>query len=331
MKPRSEGPYPQLFALGAAAILMAVLAPDSAVAQAWPAKPVRVIVPFGTGGGTDIQARILADVLRRNTGQNFITDNRAGASGLIGAELVVNAPPDGYTILFSTATLAVNTTLYGKSMKFDPRTDLVASTWVSSTPLVLVVHPSVPAQSVNELIALAKRLPGKLNNGVNVPGSTSHLAGEMFQQLTKTKAAIIPFKGGGPAIQGLMTGDIDFLFATGPVAAAARKTGRVRALAVTTAKKASAFPDLPTINTFVPGLVADNWYAMFFPKGTPPAIVNALSALMKKTLADPKIAAFYKQEGLDAVGSTPEELKKNLEEEIVKYAKVIKDGHIPLR
>lgn len=309
----------------------ALLAQASALAQTWPAKAVRVIVPFSTGGGTDIQARILSDVLRRNTGQNFITDNRAGASGLIGAELVVTAPPDGYTILFSTATLAVNTTLYGKSLKFDTRNDLVPSTWVSSTPLVLVVHPSVPARSVKDLIALARRLPGKLNNGVNVPGSTSHLAGEMFQQLTKTKAAVIPYKGGGPAMQGVMTGDVDFLFATGPVAAAARKTGRIRALAVTTAKKASAFPDLPTISTFVPGLVADNWYAMFFPKGTPREIVNALSQLMKKTLSDEKVAAFYKQEGLDAVGSTPEELKQMYEGEIVKYAKVIKDGNIPLR
>lgn len=308
-----------------------LLDPAIALAQNWPTKSVRIVVPFSTGGGTDIQARILADVLRANTGQTFITDNRAGASGLIGAELVVQSPPDGYTILFSTATLAVNTTLYGKSLKFDTRNDLVPSTWVSSTPLVLVVHPSVPAKSVKELIALAKTRPGELNNGVNVPGSTSHLAGEMFQQLTKTKAVVVPYKGGGPAIQGLMTGDIDFLFATGPVAAAALKTERVRALAVTTAKKSSAFPDLPTIDTYIPGLVADNWYAMFFPKGTPPAIVNALSVLMKKTLADSKIAAFYKREGLDAVGSTPDELKKNYLAEIDKYAKVIRNGNIPMR
>ena len=328
---RSEELYPQVLALGAAAVFTAVLAPELAVAQAWPSKPVRVVVPFSTGGGTDIQARVLADVLRKNSGQNFITDNRAGAGGLIGAELVVHSPPDGYTILFTTATLAVNTTLYSKTLKFNTRSDLVPSTWVSSTPLVLVVHPSVPAKSVNELIALSKRLPGKLNNGVNVPGSTSHLTGEMFQQLTKTKAGIIPYKGGGPAMQGLMTGDIDYLFATGPTASAALKTGRIRALAVTTAKKASAFPDLPTINSFVPGLVTDNWYAMFFPKGTPQGIVNALSQLMKKTLSDEKIASFYIREGLDAVGSTPEELKKYFEAEIAKYAKVIKDGNIPLR
>jgi tripartite-type tricarboxylate transporter receptor subunit TctC len=186
-------------------------------------------------------------------------------------------------------------------------------------------------KSVKELIALARAHQGKLNNGVNVPGSTSHLAGEMFQQLTKTKAAIIPFKGGGPAMQGLMTGDIDFLFATGPTASAALKTGRVRALAVTSAKRASAFPDLPTINSTVPGLEADNWYGMFFKKGTPPAAVNALSQLMKKTLADEKIAGFYKREGLDPIGSTPEELKAMFESQIVKYAKVIKDANIPQR
>jgi tripartite-type tricarboxylate transporter receptor subunit TctC len=314
-----------------AAAVAAVLAASPVAAQNWPTKSVRMVVPFGTGGGTDIQARILADVLRSNAGQTFITDNRGGAGGLIGAELVVQAPPDGHTVLFTTATLAVNTTLYAKTLKFSTRNDLIPSTWVSSAPLVLCVHPSVPAKSVPEMIALAKQMTGKLNNGVNVPGSTSHLAGEMFQQLTKSKATIIAFKGGGPAMQSLMTGDIDYLFATGPTASAALKTGRIRALAVTTAKKAAAFSDLPTINTFVPGLEADNWYAMFFPKGTPPSIVNEMSVLMKKTLADPKIAGFYKREGLDAVGSTPEELKKMFESEIVKYAKVIKEGKIPVR
>jgi tripartite-type tricarboxylate transporter receptor subunit TctC len=302
-----------------------------APAQQWPSKPVRLIVPFATGGGTDIQARILSDVLRRLSGQNFLTDNRAGASGLIGAQLAVQAPPDGHTVLFSTASLAVNATLSAKTIKFDPLNDLVPSTWISSTPLVLCVHPSVPAKSVKDLIGLAKKLPGKLNNAVNLSGSTSHLAGEMFQNMTGTKALIIAYSGGGPAMASLMTGETDFLFATGPVASNALKIGRIKAIAVTTAKPSSAFPGLPAINTAVPGLVVDNWYGMFFPKGTPQPIVNQLSELMKKALSDPKIAAFYKQEGLDAVASTPDVFRKVFADDIAKYAKVIKDANIPTR
>ena len=316
--------------LGAAAAT-GLLVSIAAHAQSWPTKPVRVVVPFGTGGGTDIQARLLADNLRRSTGQNFIVENRSGAGGLIGAELVVNAPPDGHTILFTTATLAINTTLYAKSLKFDTRNDLVPSTLVSNAPNVLCVHPSVPANSVKELIALAKKNPGELNNGVNTPGSTSHLAGEMLSQLAKIKTVIIPFTGGGPAAIALMTGDIDFLFATGPVASASMKTGRVRCLAVTTAEKNRSFPDLPAINTAVPGLEIGNWYAMFFPKGTPSQAVDRLSAVIKQALSDDKVQGFYAREGLEPVGSSPAELARQLEADIAKYAKVIKTGNIPLR
>ncbi len=310
----------------AAALLSAPLA-----AQSWPAKPVRVIVPFGTGGGTDIQARLLADTLQRSTGQRFVTENRAGAGGLIGAEVVVNSPPDGHTLLFTTATLAVNTTLYSKTLKFDTRTDLVPSTLVSNAPNVLCVHPSVPAKTVPELIALAKRNPGKMNTGANTPGSTSHLAGEMFMQLGKLKTLIITFTGGGPASIALMTGDLDMLFATGPVASAGMKTGRIRCLAVTTATKNISFPDLPTLNTFVPGLEIGNWYAMFFPKGTSQEAVNRLSQVIKKSLADEKIKGFLAREGIEPVGSTPDELRQQFDRDVEKYAKVIKAGNIPVR
>jgi tripartite-type tricarboxylate transporter receptor subunit TctC len=292
---------------------------------------VRVVVPFGTGGGTDIQARLLGENLRRITGQNFIVDNRSGAGGLIGAELVVNSPPDGHTLLFTTATLAINTTLYSKTLKFNPQTDLVPSTLISNAPNVLCVHPTVPARSVKELITLAKQQPGKLNAGVNVPGSTSHLAAEMLSQLGKIKAVIIAYTGGGPAISALMVGDVDYLFATGPVAAAALKTGRVRCLAVTTAAKNPSFPELPPINTAVPGLEIGNWYAMFFPKGTPSEAVNGLSGVIKQALSDAKIKAFYAREGLEPVGSSPAELRDQLQRDIKKYAQVIKTGNIPLR
>jgi tripartite-type tricarboxylate transporter receptor subunit TctC len=315
---------------GAALVAAACVFPIATQA-AWPDKPVRVIVPFGTGGGTDIQARLLVNNLGQLTGQRFVVENRAGAGGLIGAEIAVNAPGDGYTILFTTATLAINTTLYSKTIKFDPRKDLVPSTQVSTAPNVLCVHPSVPARSVQQLIALAKKNPGKLNNGVNVPGSTSHLAGEMFMQLAKIKTVIVPYTGGGPAVTALMTGDVDFLFATGPVAAANEKTGRIRCLAVTTEQKSGSFPKLPTMNSIVPGLVIANWYSMFFPKGTPQEAVNGLASIIKKALDDPKIKGFYAREGLEPIGGTPADLRLLLENDIVKYAKVIKTGNIPLR
>jgi len=317
---------PMAVAVCAAALLV------SAQAQAeWPDRSVRLIVPFGTGGGTDIQARLLADNLRKQTGQNFIVDNRSGAGGLIGAELVARSANDGNTLLFTTATLAINTTLYAKRLKFNTRTDLVPSTWVSNAPNVLCVHPAVPAKNVKELVAIAKKQPGVLNNGVNTPGSTSHLAAELFAQQAKIKTVIIPYTGGGPAMAGLITGDIDMLFATGPVAARALKTGRVRCLAVTTAERNKSLPDLPPINEAVPGVVIANWYSMFFPKGTSSEIVNKLSVLIKKAFSDKKILGFYGREGLVPVGSTPAELKAQFEADIKKYAALIKSRNIPLR
>jgi tripartite-type tricarboxylate transporter receptor subunit TctC len=317
--------------VGAAFVAAAFVVATPVQAASWPEKPVRMIVPFGTGGGTDIQARLLADNLQRITGQRFVIENRSGAGGLIGAQLTVQSPADGYTLLFTTATLAINTTLYAKTLKFDTRNDLVPSTLVSNAPNVLCVHPSVPAKSVQGLLALAKKNPGKLINGVNTPGSTSHLAAEMLAQLAGLDTLIVAFTGGGPSMTGLMTGEIDMLFATGPVAAAALKTGRVRCLAVTTAEQNASFPKLPTINTFVPGLEIGNWYAMFFPKGTPSEIVDRLSALIKQALNDEKIKGFYEREGLEPVGSSPAALREQFEKDIEKYAKVIMTRKIPLR
>ncbi|HXF66757.1 MAG TPA: tripartite tricarboxylate transporter substrate binding protein [Burkholderiales bacterium] len=318
-----------LLGFAAACVLAAVSA--ALHAQSWPARPVRMIVPFGTGGGTDIQARLLAESFRQSTGQTFITDNRAGAGGIIGAELAAQSPPDGYTILFTTASLAVNTTLFAKTLKFDPRADLAPVSWVSSTPLVLCVHPSVPARSVNDLISLARKNPGRLNNGVNATGTTSHLAGEMLKQMVGLDTVIIAFKGGGPSMQALMTGEIDFLFATGPVAATNLKVGRIRCLAVTSPKKSSAFPDLPTMASFVPGFEADNWYAMFFPRGTPQEIVGRMNQLIRTALQNDKVATFYQREALDAIGSSPAELAELFEREVRKYAEVIRKANIKVQ
>ena len=313
--------------LGVAAAAACCFPLGAAIAQSWPSKPVRIVVPFGAGGGTDIQARLLAKHFNDAFKQTFIVDNRSGAGGIIGAEIAARTPPDGHTILFTTASLAVNVTLYGGRIKFDPLKDLQPVSWISSTPLVLVTHPTVPARSVRELVSLAKRT-GKLNAASNGAGTTSHLSIEMLKQATGINVAHIPYKGGGPSMAALVSGETDFLFATGPVASTQIKAKRVRPLAVTTAKKSSAFPDLPTMTSVYPGFESDNWYAMFFPAGTPKEIVTRLQAEIGRAMKNEDMRNFMAREALDAVVSTPEELQANFRREIDRYAKIIKAGKI---
>lgn len=309
---------------------LAMTVAGSAMA-AYPEKPVRLIVPFSTGGGTDIQGRLLSEKMRQGMKQQVLVDNRSGAGGLIGAQITVESPADGYTVLFTTATIAVNVTLQKDRMKFDPLKDLDPVVWVSSAPLILVVHPSVPAKSVKELVDLANRTPSGLNMGGNTPGSTSHLSAEMFKQFAKVKGVTVLYKGGGPATLGVATGEIDLLFATAPSAAPYLKSGRIRGLAVTTAKPSPAYPDLPTMDSVLPGFVSDNWYAMFMPKGAPKEAINRINSEVKKALAAKEVSSFYAREGIVPVGSTPQELTDLVKREIVKYEKVIRDGNIRLR
>ena len=299
-------------------------------AQSWPDKTVRIIVPFGPGGGTDIQGRLLGKKFYESMGQTFVVDNRAGAAGLIGAELAVKSPPDGYTVLFTTASLSVNVTLYKKSLTFDPLKDLTPVCWISSVPLVLVAHPSVPVKSVKELVALAKKT-GKLNAGSNGAGTTSYLAVEMFKQATGASVVNVPYKGGGPAITALISGEVDFEFATALAAAPHVKSGKVKALAVTTAKPAKAYPDLPTMTSTYPDFDVDNWYAMFMPAGTPKPIVDKLHSEILKALKASDVQEFMAREGGQPVGSTPEELTAMFKREVAKYAKVIEAGHIAVQ
>ncbi len=317
----------QLKLAGAVLAAAAVVCSLPVQAQQWPNKAVRIIVPFGAGGGTDIQGRLLGQKFQQSMGQNFLVDNRAGGAGLIGAELVTKSPPDGYTILFTTASLAVNVTLLSKRLNFNPITDLVPVSWISSVPLVLVVHPSVPVKNVKELIALAKK-SGKMNAAHNGSGTTSHLSVEMLNLFAGTKVAPIPYKGGGPAILAQISGETDFTFATALAAQPFIKSGKVRPLAVTTAKRSSAFPDLPTMNTIHPDFEADNWYAMFFPKGTSKDIVAKFNAEILKALKSPDVNDFIRKEGGEPVGSTPEELAAYFKREVEKYAKVIKAANI---
>jgi tripartite-type tricarboxylate transporter receptor subunit TctC len=313
--------------LAAVLAIGALVTAGPAVAQAWPSKSVRIVVPFGPGGGTDIQGRLLGKKFTESMGQTFVLDNRAGAAGLIGAEIVSKASPDGHTILFTTASLAVNVSLY-KKIPLDPLKDLAPVSWISSVPLVLVVHPSVPVKTMKELMALAKKRAGKMNVASNGSGTTSHLSIEMLKQMAGIDVAHIPYKGGGPAMTAMLTGEVDFTFATALAAQPHIKSGKVRALAVTTAKRSSTFPNLPTMDSLYPGFESDNWYAMFMPAGTPREVVMKLNAEIIKALNSPDVREFITREGGDPVGSSPDELTKYFKREIDKYAKVIKAGNI---
>ncbi len=311
------------FALAAVAAVW-FINPLPAAAQQWPDKTVRILVPFPPGGGTDIQARLLSVAFQKSMGQNFVIDNRTGASGLIATQIAVDSPPDGYTILFTSGSISAAITLYSKRIAFDVHKDLQPVSWISSTPLVLAVHPSVPAKSVKELVALARRTPGGMNAGGNAAGTTAHLSAEMFNQTVGIRSTVVTYRGGGPAVIALISGELDYGFVTAPSIMPHLKSGKARALAVTTPKPSSALPELPTMNSIFPGFEADNWYAMFYAKGTPRPIVDKLNAEIKKALDTAEIKAFYPREALDPVASTPEQLTALLRREIDKYAKVIR-------
>jgi len=305
-----------------------IINPPHAVAQQWPDRTVRILVPFPPGGGTDIQARLLSVAFQKSMGQNFIVDNRTGANGLIAGQIAVDSPPDGSTILFTSGSISVVVTLNAKQMKFNVHTDLTPVSWISSTPLVLSLHPSVPAKSVKELVALAKRTPASMNAGGNTAGSTAHLTAEMFNQVVGIKSTVVTYRGGGPAVIALISGEIDYIFATAPSIMPHLKSGKAKAIAVTTPKPSSALPELPTMNSIYPGFESDNWYAMFFPKGTPRPVVDKLNAEIRKALATAEIKAFLPREALEPVASSPEELSALLRREIDKYAKVIQLANI---
>jgi tripartite-type tricarboxylate transporter receptor subunit TctC len=207
-------------------------------------------------------------------------------------------------------------------------TDLAPVSWISSTPLVLSLHPSVPAKSVKELVALAKRTPASMNAGGTTAGSTAHLTAEMFNQVVGIKSTVVTYRGGGPAVIALISGEIDYIFATAPSIMPHLKSGKAKAIAVTTPKPSSALPELPTMNSIYPGFESDNWYAMFFPKGTPRPVVDKLNAEIRKALATAEIKAFLPREALEPVASSPEELSALLRREIDKYAKVIQLANI---
>jgi tripartite-type tricarboxylate transporter receptor subunit TctC len=299
------------------------LAPAATFAQEYPVRPIRIIVPFTPGGGTDILARLLAQRFYEAFKQVATVENRPGSGGNIGAELVIKSPPDGYTLLMSTASMAVNVTLYQK-LPFDARKDLVPIVQVASAPIALVVHPSVPVRSVKELVAVSKKRKEGVNFGSNGTGTTSHLAGIMLTQVAGLSLTHIPFKGASAALVSLVGGEMDMGL---PAVTSARPhiaANRLRGLAITTKRRSSVLPDLPTLDSMYPGFDIDNWFAMFAPVGTPQIVITKIQAEVAKGIQHPDMKAFFTREGAEPVGNTTAEFAAFFRSEIEKYAKIVK-------
>lgn len=295
-----------------------------ATAADYPTKPIRMIVGFAPGGGTDTTARAIANKLNELMGQQIIIDNRAGAAGNIATDLVAKANPDGYTLLLGTiAALAINPSLYRTKLPFDSVKDFAPIIQAVDSTNILSVHPSVPVGSVKDLIALAKTK--SLNYGSSGVGGTGHLAGELFDTMAGTKMTHIPYKGGGPAMIDLVGGQVQLVFATAASAVPQIKAGKIKGIAVTTIKRSALMPNIPTIaESGLPGFDANNWYGLLAPAGTPRPIIMRLNTEVKKVLAMPDVKDFLFNQGLDPAPGTPEQFGAYIKSEMVKWAKVVK-------
>jgi tripartite-type tricarboxylate transporter receptor subunit TctC len=298
-----------------------------ATAQAYPTRPVRWIVGFAPAGGNDIFARLMGQWLTERLGQPFIIENRPGAGSNIATEAVVKSPPDGYTLLLASSTNAFNATLYTKlNFNFIRDTTLVAG--IARMPNVMLVNPSVLVKTVPEFIAHANANPGKINMASGGVGSGSHMAGELLKMMTGVDLVHVPFRGNGPALTALLGGQVEFQFATLASSVEFIRTGKLRALAISTAKRSQALPDLPTVDEFVPGYEFSTWYGIAAPKGTPAGIVEILNKGINAALADPKMKAqIANLGGIEDPGS-PADFGKLVVEETEKWAKVIRAANI---
>ena len=307
-----------------AAALIAAACALPATAADYPTKPIRMVVGFAPGGGTDTTARAIAAKLTDLLGQQIIIDNRAGAAGNIATEMVAKATPDGYTLLMGTiAALAINPSLYTTKLPFDSVKDFAPIIQAVDSTNILSLHPSVAANSVKELIALAKAK--SLNYGSSGVGGTGHLAGELFNTMAGVKMVHIPYKGGGPAMIELVGGQVQLVFATAASAVPQIKGGKIRGIAVTTAKRSALMQDLPTLSEAgLPGFDANNWYGLLAPAKTPRAIINRLNADVTKVLAMPDVKNFLFNQGLDPAPGTPEQFGAYIKSEMAKWAKVVK-------
>ena len=297
--------------------------PRLAGAQGYPSRPARIVAAFAAGGGVDITARLIGQWLSDRLGQSFVVENRPGAGGNIGNETVVNAPPDGHTLLLATLPNAVNTTLYEKlNLNFIRDTAPVAG--IIRVVMVILVHPSVPAKSVPELIAHAKANPGKINMASAGAGSAPHMAGELFNFMAGVHMVHVPYRGQGPALSDLLGGQVQVFFATTPGTSDFVRTGRLRALAVTSPTRAEGFSELPRVGDFVPGYEASQWYGIAAPKNTPVEVVDKLNREINAALSDPKMSAKFAEIGGEPLAGPPSEFGRLIAEETEKWGKVVK-------
>jgi tripartite-type tricarboxylate transporter receptor subunit TctC len=303
--------------------LLALLAALPVAAQNYPAKTVRLVAPFPPGGSVDVVGRILAAKLTENLGQQVIVDNRSGASGIIGTDLVAKAPPDGYTLLINTLPLVTNQFLMAR-VPYDAIRDFEPISMVTSSPSLVTVHPSVPVRSIKELIALARSKPGQLNYSAAGVGTNPHIAGELFNLLANVNMVAVQFKGGGPADIAAIGGEVAGTFGNISQEVGYVKSGRLRALAVTSATRSPALPDLPTVaEAGVPGYEFLTWHGILAPKGTPAPVVNLLNEQLKKILTSPSEAKRWEELGLDVIASSPADFAARLLTEQKKWGDVI--------
>jgi tripartite-type tricarboxylate transporter receptor subunit TctC len=321
------------FVLAAAALAGALGLPGAARAQAgtYPDRPVRFVVPYPPGGGTDVIARIVHERFQAALGQPVVIENKGGAGGSVGTEVVAKAAPDGYTVLFTLSSHTINPAIYPK-LSFDTAKDFEPVGLVASLPQILVAHPGVPVNTLAELVPMLRGRPGGLAFASVGNGSPGHLAGELFKLRTGTEMTHIPYKGGGPAVTDVMGGQVPFLWVSIPAAAQHVKSGKLKALAVSTLKRSAAFPDVPTVSEAGGGALAgfevDSWYAIFVPAKTPRPVIDRLNRALNAVLADAGVREKLLAQGSEGVGGTPEALGKVVADELPKWAKLVKDAGI---
>jgi len=304
--------------------VMALLFAGPILAQSFPAKPVRVVVPYPPGGPTDIVARVLFQQVAEATGQQFLIDNRAGAGGNIGAELVAKSPPDGYTVLIGTTAHAINMSLF-KNLNYDIQKDLIPVSLLTQGPLVLVAHPQFPASSVKEVIELAKTKPGGLNFASSGNGQSTHLSAELFNSMAGIKMAHVPYKGSAPALTDVMSGQVDVMFDTTLSAMPFVKAGKLKALGLTSAVRSPAAPDVPTIaESGLPGYEVFAWNGVLVPTGTPKAIIQQLNDHIRKAMLLPQVKDKFSAQGFAASWNSPESFGVFLKTEVDKWSRTVK-------